>query len=350
MQKTLCSKALCMLLLGLSLTAFSDVSMASLKDNMGFERASRAGSWRFTEDPLYNYTKYSSSQLLSLREAVPHHTVSINIQENLVDSFSFRVGCMLQTVTPMFELKVPGLAVRMFDTLNDIVYARFLIDENQEFSLRGELIGRSRLVFAPVTKSQERGIADLFKQMQSGKELKIGLLQGEKAKVRVFTIPLDGFSQFTDPLVQSCNSYHQHYRGELKYLPDYMAKEPDGYAPKDYSLKPKEKEVVMTQQEIIVPPTAPVEEAPAEPIPVQKPEVLPFAPGGGPASIGPDGLPIGADGSYVQAKSGQPIEKPLGTVNSAPVQIGADGAPVQPAQNSGGFEPVPDNGSEIDIF
>lgn len=349
MQKTLCSKALGVLLLGVSLSATLQVADARLTDNMGFERASRAGSWRLTEDPNYNYAKYSSSHLLTLREAIPHHALSINIQDNLVDSYTFRVGCMLQTTTPVFELKVPGLAVRLFDTLNDIVYARFLVDDNQEFSLRGELIGRNRVIFAPITKSQERGISDIFTQMQSCNELKIGLLQGDQSEVRVFDIPLSGFNNYVQPLVNSCIGFHKNYQGELKYLPDYMAKEPDGYAPKDYSLKPKPKnETMVMQQTIVTQETKPASEV-AEPIPAQKPEVLPFTLGGGPVSIGPDGMPIGADGSSVQASSGQPIEKPLGTVNTAPMQISPDGTPVSGNSGSGGFEPVP-QGDNIDIF
>lgn len=351
MQKN-CYKAVCALLLSLSLGAYSDISMARLGDNMGFERASRAGSWRFTEDPQYNYAKYSASHLLSLREAIPHHSLSINIQDNLVDSYSFRVGCMLQTVTPMFELKVPTLAVRMFDTLNNIVYARFIIDDNQEFSLRGELLGRNRIVFAPVTKSQERGIADLFEQMRKGKELKIGLLQGANTPVRLFDIPLQGFEVYADDLYESCVKFNSHYSGELKYLPDYMAKEPEGYAPKDFSLKPKEEKSTTTQQ--VMPQMPQVQEAPqeqaAEPIPVQKPDVLPFSPDGSPASIGPDGMPIGADGSAYQARSGQPVEQAIGKVNSTPMQIGPDGAPIQSNQNTGGFEPQPQDAGSVDIF
>lgn len=361
MRKTLCSKALGVLLLGLSLSATLHVAEARLADNMGFSRASRAGSWRFTEDPNYNYAKYSSSHLLSLHEAIPHHSLSINIQDNLIDSYTFRVGCMLQTVTPMFELKVPGLDVRMFDTLNDIVYARFLVDDNQEFSLRGELLSRNRIVFAPITKSQERGINDIYTQMQHGEELKIGLLQGDRGQVRVYKIPLSGFGEFVKPLNDSCVSFHKNYTGTLKYLPDYMAKEPDGYAPKDYTLKPKPKDDTDMAQPMVQPQAQPKEEV-AAPIPAKKPEVMPFAPGGGPASIGPDGMPIGADGSAIQASSGQPIEQPLGTVNSAPMQIGPDGAPVNNGAgkgngadagngaSSGGFEPVPQNEGTVDIF
>lgn len=362
MRKTFCSKAIGMLLWGLSLTALSTPIMAAnISGDMGFDRASRAGTWRFLEDSDYSYAKGSASKLLSVKEVVPHHTLSITIQENLVNSFTFRVGCMLQTSTPMFELKMPSLDIRMFDTLNEVAYARFMVDENQEYSLRGEVATRNRLLFAPITKAQEQSINDLYAQMQKGKLLKIGVLQGERAKAREYEIPLDGFTQYVSQLNNSCVTFNRYYQGQHKYLPDYMAKEPEGYAQKNYSLMPKDPNADLVNSAQILPPK-PVEPEPTpEPAPAPEPqtppEVIPFTPGGGPVSIGPDGLPIGADGSGLGATSGQPVEQALGTVNSAPVQIGADGAPVQPGQapaqpaQGGEFEPVPQEDSSImDIF
>lgn len=351
-----------MLLLGIGLTAFSSASMASL------DPTSKPGTWRFLEDTNYKYAKGSASKLLSMRELIPHHTISITLKENLVDSLTFSIACSSQTATPIFDLRVPSLSVRVMDALNSVAYVRFLVDDNTEISLRGEISGRNRLIFGPLTKAQDDGINLLYKEMQKGTTLKIGLLQGENLKVREYEIPLAGMSQFVDALDKSCKTYKSYYPNQYEFLPDYMGAEPSDAAPKDYSLKKKEKDELVNSaqlfpQEVEQPQPEVVE---AEP-PVQEvtpPEVIPFTPGGGPVSIGPDGLPIGADGSSLGASSGQPVEQPLGTVNSQPVLIGEDGLPIPQGQqgqangsvangeNNTSFEPAPeeDSGSMFDIF
>lgn len=286
-------------------------------------QVSTNNSWQFAEDPEYSYAKGTASQLISIKEAVLHHTLSIKINRSMIDNFTFKVGCMLQNPTPLLELKVNSLDIRLFDSFNDFVFARFIVDNGQEYSLRGDLAGRNRILFAPVTKNQERSLADLFLQMREGGTLKIGLLQGDSNNVRLYEIPLAGFMDYSDSLIQSCQNFNRAYRGERPYLPDYMAKEPDGYAPKDFSLK---------EDEEVIDPYAPKPVVVEETVEVSKketpkPEVLPFAPGGGPASIGPDGRPIGASGGVDTAKQGSQVDRSLGNAQG-PMQIGPDGKPV----------------------
>lgn len=291
---------------------------------------STANSWRFIEDPDYTYAKGSASQLLSLKEVVLHHALMIKINKNTIDSYTFKVGCMLQNPTPLFELKVNSLDIRLFDSVNDFVFARFIVDNNQEYSLRGELTGRNRIVFGPITKNQERSLSDLFLQMREGGELKIAMLQGNTNKPRMYNIPLPGFMEYSDKIVKSCTDYNSMFGGNRTYLPDYMAKEPVGYATKDFSLKKKEEDVIDPNAPRPVVAEKPKEEPKSEPIP----EVMPFAPGGGPVSIGEDGRPVGADGSAVAGASGAQADRSLGAAQG-PMQIGPDGRPVAPqAQNA----------------
>lgn len=291
-------------------------------------RVSTNHTWQFTEDPEYSYTKGTASQLISIKEAVLHHTLSIKLNRSLIDSFTFKVGCMLQNPTPLLELRVNSLDIRLFDSVNDFVFARFEVDNGQEYSLRGDLAGRNRILFAPITKNQERSLADLFLQMREGGTLKIGLLQGDTGKVRFYNVPLAGFMEHSDKLLQSCQNYNKAYRGERSYLPDYMAKEPDGYAPRDFSLKEDDEEVIdpFAPKPVVVEEKIEVENK-AEPTP----EVLPFVPGGGPASIGSDGKPIGAqNGASATGKVGDTVERSLGNAQG-PMQIGPDGKPIAPA-------------------
>lgn len=306
-------------------------------------QVSTNNSWQFTEDPEYSYAKGTASQLITIKEAVLHHALSININRSMIDSFTFKVGCMLENPTPLLELKVNSLDIRLFDSFNDFVFARFIVDEGQEYSLRGDLAGRNRILFAPITKNQERSLADLFLQMREGGTLKIGLLQGNSNSVRMYEVPLAGFMDYSDSLIQSCQNFNRAYRGERPYLPDYMAKEPDGYAPKDFSLKPEEE---------VIDPYAPkpvvveekVEEVKKE---EPKPEILPFAPGGGPASIGPDGRPIGAAGGVDTGTNGSQVEKSLGNAQG-PMQIGPDGKPIINGQEPAPIEnQAPENQNEL---
>lgn len=317
---------------------------------------STANSWRFIEDPEYTYAKGSASQLLSIKEVVLHHALMIKINKNMIDSYTFKVGCMIQNPTPLFELKVNSLDIRLFDSVNDFVFARFIVDNNQEYSLRGELTGRNRIVFGPITKNQERSLSDLFLQMREGGELKIAMLQGNTNKPRLYNIPLPGFMEYSDKIVKSCTDYNTMFKGQRTYLPDYMAKEPVGYATKDFTLKKKDEEVIdPNAPRPVVTPEKPKEEPKADPIP----EIMPFAPGGGPVSIGADGRPVGADGSAVQGASGAQADKSFGAAQG-PMQIGPDGRPVPAAgantqgQDQNAQAPaadeLPADGAALDIF
>lgn len=312
---------------------------------------STANSWRFVEDPEYAYAKGSSSKLLSLKEVVLHHALMIKINKNMIDSYTFKVGCILQNPTPLFEIKVNSLDIRLFDSVNDFVFARFIVDNNQEYSLRGELTGRNRIIFGPITKTQERSLSDLFLQMREGGKLKIAMLQGNATNARVYEVPLAGFIDYSDKIMKSCTDYNVLYHGKPTYLPDYMSKEPDGYAVKDFSLKEEEDEVIDPN----APRPQPPKETPKdEPKPAPAPEVMPFAPGGGPASIGADGRPVGANGSAAQGTQGGAVDKSFGAAQG-PMQIGPDGRPVAPQQNDQAAEqadpaPTPEENQAFDIF
>lgn len=274
-----------------------------------------AGRWVLRESPSYVYAKGSSSRYLTPKEAALRHTLSISIQQNVINRFIFKVGCMMESATPLFELNVSSLDIRVFDSINDFVFARFLVDDNQEYSLRGEIISSDRILFVPLTQSQNKNLSDLFLQMREGGKLKIALLQGDRAKAREYTIPLDGFMQYSDEILRSCQSYNQHLQEKMQFLPDYITKEPEGYAAKDYSLKQLDVNVID--------PNTPHKVEEPEPVPeIESPkpqEVLLFTPGGGPASIGPDGRPIGVGNSGGSNGS-------LGTAQG-PMQIGPDGRP-----------------------
>lgn len=293
-------------------------------------------AWKFDEAASYKYAKGSSSQLLTLKEAVPHHTLSIKVQMDMINSFTFKVGCMLKSPTPLFELSVNSLDIRLYDAVNDYVFARFVVDKGQEYSLRGELAGKNRILFAPITKNQEKSLSDIFLQMREGGELQVGLLQGTSNNVRVYKVPLAGFMEQSNQILESCQNFFAATGGQREYMPEYVAKEPDGYAPsKDYNLKETDGDVV-DPNAIKEGPPAP---QPAAPTP-EVPEVLPFALGGGPVSIGPDGKPIGADGSAMGGRSGGNVDKSFGSAQG-PMQIGADGKPVTTAPAQQAPAPAP---------
>ena len=83
--------------------------------------------------------------------------------------------------------------------------------------------------------------------MREGGELKIAMLQGDATKARVYEVPLAGFIDYSDKIMKSCTDYNVLYQGKPNYLPDYMSKEPEGYAVKDFSLKEEEEEVKSIQ-------------------------------------------------------------------------------------------------------
>lgn len=303
----------------------------ALADNLP---VSNTGCWVLSEATDYVYNKDSASRSLTPKEAALRHTLSITVAQNVINSFTFKVGCMIESATPIFELKVSGLDIRIFDSINDFVYARFMVDDNQEYSLRGDIMSSDRIMFVPSTSSQDKNLSDLFLQMREGGTLKIGLLQGENSQVREYKVPLAGFMEYSDQILQSCQNYHQYSTDQMQFLPDYITKEPEGYAPKNYSLKQVEQNVVDPNAPV---PVAPMPEVTPPPQPQTPHEILPFAPDGGPASIGPDGRPIGAE-SYHSFGSSEHSYGPA----QGPMQIGPDGTPVAPAaQGAAPAAPVP---------
>ena len=184
-------------------------------------------------------------------------------------------------------------------------------------------------MFAPLTKTQDTKLSDLFMQLSEGGVLQIALLQGPNQTPRFYQIPLEGFFDLSKTVMSDCNklnSMAQNHRGKVKFLPDYLTREPDDAAPKDFSLKPKRPNDGLTPPPAPEPPKveevkeeAPVIENPKVEEPEeeeQTPEVQLFSPGGGVASIGEDGKPITEDteGSIGESKG--------------EMKIGEDGAPV----------------------
>ena len=113
------------------------VAMALLGGNAAYAANAYSqqptGVWVYREDPNYTYAKGSASQMLSIQEAILHHSLGITLKRSLTDQFGFKVGCMVQNPTPLFELDVNSLDIRLFDSINDFVYARFIVDNNQEY-------------------------------------------------------------------------------------------------------------------------------------------------------------------------------------------------------------------------
>lgn len=279
--------------------------------------------WRLTEDSDFVFTKGSPAKILQIDRNIRHRQAVLNVVNSLTKKYSFRVGCMYQSQTPAFGLDLTTLDIGIRDLERGYVFARIMVDSGQEYSLRGELIPPGRIVFAPLTASQEKKLSDLFLQISEGGHLNIAVLQGENTDPRVYRIPLEGFFDISKTVLDDCkdlSSLAKDHRGKVSLLPDYISKEPKGIAPKDYSLKPKKGSDGLTpaQEEPVEEVTAAPEPQP-QPQPEPEPEIKPFQPGGGAASIGEDGKPIMA----TEAKS---EDSNLGTAKS--MQIGEDGKPV----------------------
>ncbi len=289
---------------------------------------STSNLWRLNENADYAFTKGSPAKIMQTDRQIFHRQAKYTVRKSLLNTFTFKVGCMFQSRTPAFELQVQPLDIRVQDLFNGYVFARFLVDSGQEFSLRGEIVPPARLIFAPLTASQDKKISDLFLQMREGGELNVALLEGQDNPPRVFSVPLTGFIAFSDPVIEDCTRLNtlSGPRGQVGLLPDYITQEPAGYIPKkDWTLKPKRGNDGLT----------PVEEEPPAPEPPKeepKPEIQYFVPGGGPASIGPDG---------------KPIMKPesLGKSQGA-MQIGPDGMPIAPAQG-GAAQPADASAAQV---
>lgn len=285
--------------------------------------------WRLLQNSDYAFEKGSSAKILQIDKKIMHRQAVFKVQKSITNKYAFKVGCMYQSKTPAFELDTTTLDIAINDTFKGYVFARFLVDKGQEYSLRAEIIPPSRLVFAPLTKTQDTKLSDLFMQLSEGGVLQIALLQGPNQTPRFYQIPLEGFFDLSKTVMSDCNklnSMAQNHRGKVKFLPDYLTREPDDAAPKDFSLKPKRPNDGLTPPPAPEPPKveevkeeAPVIENPKVEEPEeeeQTPEVQLFSPGGGVASIGEDGKPITEDteGSIGESKG--------------EMKIGEDGAPV----------------------
>lgn len=277
--------------------------------------------WRLLKNSDYTFEKGSPAKILQLDKNILHRQAVFKVQRSITNKYTFKVGCMYQSATPAFELDVSSLDISMADSFKGYVFARFLVDKGQEYSLRAEIIPPSRLVFAPLTQSQSGKLSDLFMQLNEGGELQIALLQGDERSPRFYQIPLEGFFSLSKTVMSDCqklNKLAMNHRGKVSFLPDYLTKEPDGLAPDKFSLKPK---LPNDGLQIAEPPKAEKEVPPKAPEPEVKeddeeeaPEVQLFTPGGGVASIGDDGKPITQDDSIGQSKG--------------EMQIGEDGNPV----------------------
>ncbi|MGN0902225.1 MAG: hypothetical protein ACI4M9_02975, partial [Succinivibrio sp.] len=237
--------------------------------------------WRLVDNSDYRFTAGSPAKILELDRTIRHRQAVFKVQRSITGKYTFKTGCMYQSATPSFELDVSSLDIAINDNFRGFVFARFLVDNGQEYSLRGQILPPSRIVFAPITRSQDKKISDLYLQLNEGGKLQIALLQGPTAKPRVYTIPLEGFFELSDKVLKDCvylSGVARNHRGDVELLPDYITKEPEDAAPEDYTLKPSNPTDGLTPNQ-----------ADAEPEPMvetPKPEVQPFTPGGSKASIG----------------------------------------------------------------
>ncbi len=290
-------------------------------ENVSGWSLSTEGLWRLPEDPDYRFSKGSPAKMVRADRAIPNRQARFTRRSGLVGTYTFKVGCVFQSKTPAFELSVQPLDIRIADQFNGYAFVRFLVDKGQEYSLRGEYLPPARLVFAPLSRSQDRSISDIFLQLREGARLSMALLEGANNPPRIYEVPLAGFMDLSDEIVKDCARLNRGAGVRTGFVPDYVTKEPQGMAPKDWTLKPKAPNDGLTPQKSENPPGT-TEQTPG---PAQ-PEVQYFEPGGGPASIGPDGKPI------TQGAQQDPNAS-LGTA-SGPMAIGPDGKPVAQAQGA----------------
>ena len=294
--------------------------LACAENVSGWSIASE-GLWRLPEDPDYSFSKGSPAKMVRADRTILNRQARFTRRSGLVGTYTFKVGCVFQSKTPAFEISVQPLDIRITDQFNGYAFARFLVDKGQEYSLRGEYLPPARLVFAPLSRAQDRSISDIFLQLREGARLSVALLEGADNPPRVYEIPLAGFMDLSDEIVKDCARLNRSAGVRTSFVPDYVTKEPKGLAPKDWTLKPKAPNDGLSPQKDANPPgTTEQTLGPAQP------EVQYFEPGGGPASIGPDGKPI------TQGAQQDPNAS-LGTA-SGPMTIGPDGKPVAPAQGA----------------
>lgn len=261
---------------------------------------SNANAWRLVQDRSSQIGQESSSKLLTIEEAIVHRSASYTDNKNFVNSYTFSVGCSISSKTPIYRLRFSGLDISLNSLNNGYAFARFLVDEKQEISLRGKISGSSIINFYPFTESQEKAISNIFLQLREGSVLKIALLQGETMEPKVYEIPLNGFSALSENVIKDCNTLHSFANASgksFKYLDDYLSLEPKNAAPEGYTLMPKEEDdtkahnPVITTKEEVKEEAQNIENKKIE----EKPKVHTFEPDGGIASIGPDGMPIGVN-------------------------------------------------------
>lgn len=283
-------------------------------------RVSSEGTWRILDDYAYYSNKGSASNLLTIDERVKHRHARLKIQKNIVDSYIFGVGCILNSKTPVLTLKVPPLDIDMLSYTKGYVYARFLVDLNDEISMRAKVNNNGSLIFTPFTKAQDEKLSNLFLQLREGGVLKIALLQGKNVSPRLYNIPLTGFIEFSDSIVDDCKRLNDiALKSGLKFdlMPDYLSKEPNDVAPLKFSLKFDDDFVDKKADIADVKPKVQKSED------IKKPQSLEFTPDGSPASIGPDGLPVGAF-----EKDNADKKDDIGKVINKTMQIDENGNPV----------------------
>ena len=247
--------------------------------------------WRLNLDPSYDIVKGSPAKFIKVERKIRHQRLEYKFSVGLTNNYAFLVSCLFKSPTPIIELDLSPLDIRITDQFNGFAFARFLVDSETEYTLRGEFKAPARLLFSPLTKSQDGAIKNLLMQMREGNELKIALLQGKDTKPREFKIPLAGFNASLDSVLGDCIDLNKVINASEDFLPDYITNLPDDYAPKDFTLKPSNPMDLVDINE-------PKEEE--KPLTAKSNEEDPqdvqyFTPGGGVASIGPDGKPIVKD-------------------------------------------------------
>lgn len=276
--------------------------------------------WRLADAPDYHFESGSPAKLIRADRAVLNRQARFKLRSGLVNSFTFRVSCVFQSKIPAFELDVEPLDIRISDQFNGYAFARFAVDDGQEYSLRGEYLPPARLIFAPLSKSQEKKISDLFIQLNEGGNLRMALLQGENADPRVYSVPLAGFAAMAGEVSSDCVRLNAATGKRNAYVPDYLTSEPSGYVKKGYSVKKKKPNDGLTPADQN---SISAQEEQANKQEEQEPEVHYFEPGGGTASIDKDGMPVTKD-------SQNPSDQDEGLIpanNGAPMSIGSDGSP-----------------------
>lgn len=299
----------------------------SLAAGIGAWTLSSTGTWVLNENAAYSAAKGSASKLLSLNEAVPHHKASLKIRPNLISEVTLSFTCVLPSPNASLELRVPSLDIALKDTFQGFAFARFMVDSKQEYSLRGEIAPRGRLVFAPLSQRQKDAMDRLFADLKDGNELKVALLQGTY-EPRLYVFPLEGLTEHLEAVEQDCTTLASAggYDGN-DLVPDYLTYERNDSAPRGYSLKNKPKS---EEPGINIPPAPEEIAATVPPAPAQPPAPIPFSGEGGRASIDADGnviMALDPAASEEQSNIDSILPDGFGT-NNGPMQIDENGMPI----------------------